>query len=142
MSMSDYRAAVAQVKKARQDAKRAMHAAFSEACAGLFKAHPELTSFAWQQYTPYFNDGDACEFSARVEEPDINEVSGYDIDEGWTDREGNKRGGEHAALVPLQEAVAELLQEFDQEDLKEMFGDHMTVTVTPDGITTDDCEHD
>ncbi|WP_063728935.1 hypothetical protein [Streptomyces sp. RTd22] len=26
--------------------------------------HPDVHLFGWKQYTPYFNDGDVCEFSA------------------------------------------------------------------------------
>ncbi len=28
----------------------------------LFDAYPKLVWFSWTQYTPYFNDGDACTF--------------------------------------------------------------------------------
>lgn len=31
----------------------------------FFEACPEITSIFWTQYTPYFNDGDACEFSVH-----------------------------------------------------------------------------
>lgn len=27
--------------------------------------HPEVHLFGWKQYTPYFSDGDICEFSAK-----------------------------------------------------------------------------
>jgi len=41
----------------------------------LFRQAPNLKSYSWKQYTPYFNDGDSCEFSAHVEDGYIN---GYD----------------------------------------------------------------
>ena len=28
----------------------------------LFDKHPEVKSMQWAQYTPYFNDGEPCEF--------------------------------------------------------------------------------
>lgn len=31
----------------------------------FFDACPEITSIHWTQYTPYFNDGDSCEFSVH-----------------------------------------------------------------------------
>lgn len=34
---------------------------FVEQLDALFE-HPEVESIRWEQYTPYFNDGDACEF--------------------------------------------------------------------------------
>jgi hypothetical protein len=38
----------------------------------LFKQAPNLKSFGWPQYTPYFNDGDTCEFSVHLDYPWIN----------------------------------------------------------------------
>lgn len=38
----------------------------------LFKQTPKLKSFGWRQYTPYFNDGDTCEFYVHTDDPYIN----------------------------------------------------------------------
>lgn len=46
-----------------QKAKDQAHEAF----AGLFEKYSDLDSFAWPQYTPYFNDGDACHFGCYCE---------------------------------------------------------------------------
>jgi len=53
------------------------------ACNQLFEVCPEIDSVFWMQYTPYFNDGDVCEFSVHEpqftlvddEEPDFYEGS-------------------------------------------------------------------
>ena len=45
----------------------------------IFKQAPNLKSFGWRQYTPYFNDGDSCEFGVNVDYPLIN---GEDEDYG------------------------------------------------------------
>ncbi|MBM4707887.1 hypothetical protein GS982_01575 [Rhodococcus hoagii] len=37
---------------------------FLDALDALF-AFPEVEAVRWEQYTPYFNDGDACEFGIR-----------------------------------------------------------------------------
>jgi len=50
----------------------------------IFATAPNLKSVSWRQYTPYFNDGDTCEFSARVGDLYINGRSEYD-DEDDTD---------------------------------------------------------
>jgi len=47
---------------------------FSEITKELFEKHPRLISFGWKQYTPYFDDGDECIFSAHTGEPYINGV--------------------------------------------------------------------
>lgn len=53
------------------EAKRAMQehgeAALKTAFKEFFDACPAVKEVAWTQYAPYFNDGDACEFT--VHEP-------------------------------------------------------------------------
>lgn len=39
--------------------------AFRAACEEIFGTHPKLEAFSWAQYSPYFNDGDACEFGVH-----------------------------------------------------------------------------
>jgi hypothetical protein len=46
----------------------------------LFKKAPNLKSFGWRQYTPYFNDGDSCVFRVHFDYPYINGAS-EDYDE-------------------------------------------------------------
>jgi len=46
----------------------------------VFNEEPSLQSISWTQYTPYFNDGDACEFSCNAY-PDaikLNGIATYD----------------------------------------------------------------
>ena len=38
--------------------KNSLSALFQE----VFERYPEITVIKWTQYTPYFNDGDTCEF--------------------------------------------------------------------------------
>ncbi len=40
---------------------------FRVSFAEIFKEHKNLDSFAWTQYTPHWNDGDTCVFSAHKE---------------------------------------------------------------------------
>lgn len=39
--------------------------AFTEGFAPFFAANPHVDGVIWTQYTPYFNDGDACEFGVN-----------------------------------------------------------------------------
>jgi len=32
----------------------------------IFEEYPNIDSISWNQYTPYFNDGDPCEFSVNT----------------------------------------------------------------------------
>lgn len=53
-----------------------------EELAPIFQAlldDPNVVEFGWTQYTPYFNDGDVCEFG--VYEPWIRTVDDMDVDD-------------------------------------------------------------
>ncbi len=112
-----------------------------------------IKSFSWTQYTPYFNDGDACVFSVYNDYPAIN---GHDEYEG-PDAPKYLYGEALAALSPEERAeydraqeeyrapykrVAEFLRSWEEEDFLFMFGDHVEVTVTKDSIEVDDYSHD
>lgn len=47
--------------------------------AKVFAKYPDLKVVAWVQYTPYFNDGDACVFSVREFNGGVEELSPADI---------------------------------------------------------------
>ncbi len=53
------------INKLKKEAKQTATKFFSEETKRLFKQFPILVNFSWNQYTPYFNDGDACTFSSN-----------------------------------------------------------------------------
>lgn len=116
-------------------------AAFKEATQEVFEAFPNLQSFSWTQYTPYFNDGHECVFGVRGDYPSINGVDGDEISEAWgyQDKHYPARNPE---LIPAQTAVKELLGSLPDEIYKDLFGDHVEVIVTRDGVTTEEYSHD
>ena len=121
------------VKAARAEAKKAARAAFEAGAKEVFGSNPELESFAWEQYTDYWNDGEPCKFGVRSDEPDINGKSGCDLDDG---REYNyaKRTSsqvrEPSIEYKLQQPVVKFLGQFDSDDMEAIFGDHVRITVT------------
>ncbi len=103
---------------------------FSVAVLELFKENPKLDSFSWTQYTPYFNDGEACEFGVYVYDTPINQIEG---DQELTEEE------EEA----IREVVEEFLGKFNDTVMKAMFGEGVEVTVTRDDVeVTDYTAHD
>lgn len=124
-------------------AKQAMHSdgqeAFMSAARGVFDKHPKLESVSWRQYTPYFNDGDACTFGVHAEYPDIV-FAGEDIEySSW-------RCDEHYS-PEVNAAMADMLPVLkflsDNEELAELaFGDHVEVIVTRDMVSTQEYSHD
>jgi hypothetical protein len=124
---------------------------FTEASVALFTEHPELKSFQWSQYTPYFNDGETCTFSVNRDYFTITTVDGASHEiEPWgiqfygnrgTDWEGNPYTPSPTDLIGLQVAV--FLKNFEDTDLFNMFGDHASITVHRNGsVDVDEYDHD
>lgn len=105
-------------------------------------SHPDVKAIGWTQYTPYFNDGDPCEFSVHelhasaVDERD-DEVGG----DGWEYLYGKSTKGFSQKswddLIALKEALNGA-----EPELEAAFGDHVLVIVTPAGIDVEEYEHD
>lgn len=122
---------------------------FKNAAQDLFDQFPELEQFSWTQYTPYFNDGDTCYFSVHSDYPQ-GIVNGEEV-------ELNKSYGTWDAVnrvyVPKTESeltvadrigavLPDLLAAIPEDAMEKMFGDHVKVTVTREGIIVEDYDHD
>ena len=100
----------------------------------LFEKYPEAESFSWQQYTPYFNDGDECTFSVRS---DIEEFTWGDEEYDY-DNYVEKGTPQYDFTV----AASKLVSSIDDEYMRSMFGDHVKVVVSRDGISTEEYSHE
>ena len=121
-------------------------AAFKAEINHLFATVPGLIRLGWTQYTPYFNDGDACIFSVNgvmwLDQALWNEFDNdpnflddiYDWHECW--------GGWHQQNVP--DPIAEFTEKIQTstELMLELFGDHATVICDQNEITISTCNHD
>lgn len=161
-----YLEAKERMREAKKEAAKVVQEAFKESAAEVFAKHAKLESFGWHQYTPYFNDGDECVFGTHIDEPDINGQQSWDIEalretirrptgrtievSGFSGRIEKQQQYENVAneafdpeLKAASDAVRGFLGGFDTEDFRDMFGDHMEVTVSRDGtISTEQYEHD
>lgn len=133
---------------------------FKEYVKEFFEKNPGINVIKWAQYTPYFNDGEACEF--RVNDPtfsnatDVNEVNSWGDYEGEDEKIWATHGTwgiqyiEDEALRKQVEGYGDAMDEFStticssamEDILLSMFGDHVEVTVTREGIDVTDYEHD
>ena len=68
----------AEIKRLQKELQDKSSEIFLSSFKNLFEETPKLKSFAWSQYTPYFNDGETCEFSANV---DYIQMNGEPVDE-------------------------------------------------------------
>lgn len=172
-----------QIQKAQKQMADAIREVLETGFAPLFETYAFLGSIGWTQYTPYFNDGDACIFSSTISEPSLNSLK--DIEDGTETTYGYEHGSdfyahssEHIygdynpetrnylkfpspdydpAYAECEAAVAAFTQAlagneersytdtgpttFDSA-LRELFGDHVAITVTRDGIQVDEYQHD
>lgn len=112
---------------------------FSELAKDLFEQNPSLLKFGWVQYTPYFNDGDACYFSAQLSEPRIL-LDGQDEDS--YDDYLYYREDDNGHEAKVWRNVVDFLEQFDHNDVESMFGDHCEVIVTRDGVEVEEYSHD
>ena len=119
------------------------------ALAEFFATFPEVEALRWDQFTPYFNDGEACVFTFRglhvkiknasvsdevKEEINVNDFLDIEYDlYDWDDVKKEKIAKK--GFEKLYEAGLKLNGQLGQvEDaLETVFGDHSQVTVTSDG---------
>jgi hypothetical protein len=116
----------------RRDGEAALKASFVE----FFAAYPEVEAIKWQQYTPYFNDGEACYFGVR--EPEIKLTMSDEFKEMWAFRESSS-----AVFYADVQKLSGIIQSSSMESvLKAVFGDHSEITVYPDRIDVETCDHE
>lgn len=99
----------------------------------FLEKNPEVSAIRWNQYTPYFNDGEECVF--RVNEMEVQFAD--DEDEDFIDSYSINNDKVADALGELESKLG------DHEDiLRSIFGDHAEITVTADKITVEEYEHE
>ena len=135
--MTKYTEAKKKMKAALEQANAIVKEAFLEASNEVFNKYPNIESFSWTQYTPYFNDGDECTFSAQTQYPQLTFTDGteIDIDYGSGDVDAED-------VVEEIAAVKTFLAQFDESDYEEMFGDHVLVVVSRKGAKIKGYDHD
>jgi hypothetical protein len=168
-----------QIDKLEKQAEKESSKLISKGFKEIFKKHPELKSFSWTQYTPYFNDGDECVFNAYTDyliindseqEESVHEVRQFldalnnpekaikqlqkrieeyknkkwdytyindeiqRIQKGSIEKTKNK--------LAMLEDINQILSNINDDCYKSIFGDHVRVTVTKDGWSTETYEHE
>ena len=150
----------------RKEFQSQAQAAFKEVVKEFFDTNTGINLVTWTQYTPYFNDGESCEFSvneayfSNVE--DVNELSygeyGGEDDSIWSvnnpirhmrgdvswDKETSAKVQATTGLNPdsIKEFM-DILNSSEMEDIFSiMFGDHVRVTLTRAGIEVEEYDHD
>ncbi|MFE2045712.1 hypothetical protein ACFXAZ_33315 [Streptomyces sp. NPDC059477] len=127
---------------------------------------PTIVEFGWRQYTPYFNDGDPCTFSAHGTwvRTTVDEGADEDELEMWGHRTLGKVTTEWGDVDPVTKRRVVVSEVYEGPDrarydrckalekaiegghfehvLLDAFGDHAEVSVRGDGIEVKFYGHD
>ena len=119
----------------------------------FWEENPAIKAVTWTQYAPYFNDGEACEFS--VNDPYFTNAEGKDLEEigCWGRYEGEKEdiwseysfSGRYGAVaregvdpVSTDSLSSLLTSEVMKPIMEATFGSDNTVIATREGFQVDD----
>lgn len=133
----------------------------------FFDKNPGVQAIVWTQYTPYFNDGETCEFNVNdptfTNSPNGEDVSPWGEYEGKDDsiwacqnvsyvlesdrsyykEEANRINAAGGVDADSCSAFERMLMSSEMEDVfLAMFGDHVKVIATRDGFDVEDYDHD
>lgn len=119
----------------------------------IFEKTDKIDNISWTQYTPWFNDGDTCEFSVnldiKVNGKYADDLDWYDwkvveyVNEGKYVEDVRKHSEWDQVACMAVHAFRESLETIPEEFYFDLFGDHVQVTCHRDGtIKVEEYEHD
>lgn len=169
-TLDSIKAKIAEINKQKEELTSQLRKEFAPMLTPLFeKSKGKIQSIGWTQYTPYFNDGDECVFRVNLDldcgirvngdvlyeqeemfGSSLYALSKYGTDqyESWIakypeDKINEDTKGQDLLLYGLLLEFQEILSSIDDEFYKDLFGDHVLVTVHADGtVETEEYEHD
>lgn len=128
---------------------------FKRVLKNYFDECPEIKTIRWSQYTPYFNDGETCEFNVNdpyFSNADPKFLSDYgelevelekDDEPLFSDYNLKREEKVSQNTAKLSEELSKIICSQAMEDVMlAMFGDHACVTVTRDGIDVEEYDHE
>ena len=162
---------LAEIKRQQEQLTEELRKDFAPMLKPLFeKSNGRITSLGWVQYTPYFNDGDECEFSVNkdldygirvngeyLEDSEFFNTSLYGLSnyvkkdgsyEKWIEKYpedtlSTDNMNEELNLYSILLEFVEVLNSIDSSFFMSLFGDHVEVTIFENGvIQTEEYEHD
>lgn len=153
--MKDYREMTKALIKKREELSKELQGSFQIMIKDFLDKNPEIAYVTWAQYTPYHNDGDECTFSVNErhyplvaligeEQPVGYEAESYELNDYYKNNQ-SEAGITDKRAAELMDAINEIetiLNEIPQELYKDVFGDHVSVMISRDGVTTEEHDHE
>lgn len=134
--------------KALEEATEEARKVLKPALETFMQEHPDVLAIGWVQYTPYFNDGEPCEFSVG----DLHAFPKSKEDEGSVDDSFYEKpwvycygSGKETGFSPeTWGALVDLRRTLQscEDELEAVFGDSVKVTVTASGVDIEFYDHD
>lgn len=93
----------------------------------ILNKYPSLEKIHWTAYTPYFNDGEACYYSSNH---NYAEIEGRDLNYGTPE------------YKEIKKELSEFLSQFDDDLMMDLFGDHVRIVITREGLSVEEYQHD
>lgn len=123
-------------KKLKEEGEAAIKELFKE----FFEKHPKAQSITWTQYTPYWNDGDACYFRVNEMYLQLEGEEDEDYYNGW-DPYGLKKEKD-PEMKAMGKDFEEVESSLPEDVMEHVFGDHVKIVATREGFKVHDYEHD
>lgn len=104
-----------------------------EGMNAVFEEYEQLESISWTQYTPYFNDGDPCEFSSNIYSIELNDLNEYADKKELKEKLDNFSN----ILSKIRELISII-----GDDVLELLGEGKVIVRRDGTITIDEYDHD
>jgi hypothetical protein len=149
--IQDYQTVKEKIKGYREQAKDLASKEFEQVFIPLFEKYPEVETVSFKAYRLYFNDGDTCYYNvhADTESLCVNDTNMDDIMEYKSAAETGQEYGAyvakrgHESTLEAAREFSETIFSFDEEDIMDMFGEHASITITKNGIESEEYfDHD
>lgn len=141
MNIENVNKAIAELKYFRDEFKKKSKVMFEEFLHDFFASNPEVKTIYWCQYTPYFNDGDACVFGIgevhfspltwkNISGPYAGEDTEEESDRDFYAGEKTKWQEEDTRISQnTKDSINKIYELFDMsgEHLQNAYGDHVFV---------------
>ena len=106
----------------------------------VFDKYPQVIGLTWVGYTPFWNDGEQCQYSSCHEYSDIVfMVDGKELSWNESSEEDCKTAG---VTEKIQEEFQKHFPDLDDDDMLAIFGDHAKITLYRDRVEVEEYEHE
>lgn len=133
--MADIAGLVTEFNRYQEEFQKKAQDMLKVAFTEFFEQNPNIAALRWNQYTPYFNDGDECIFSVHELSYQVASEEDDEFHEAWYDEA-------HPEEQAAAKEFGSLIQTIPDDVYKAMFGDHVEITATRDGFQVEEYEHE